>query len=964
MHEITAATMAAMEAQTVESQPQLVLEFDYCQLHAASVSSPDSPDENLFPKESVLHQRYVNSGLPRAIVGQSRVTSQSADVQYRVVDEDDQYKYWVSPTLSTSTSISNAWMEVTYDQPRPTNKVFVAFDVSFAAPTSVDIDIHRDGSWVRIVSGAVPNSKGVIERYALSGGGWSSTRNINHTQTVGAVRVTVNSMNKTGVFAHFLTISTRLVVDVSEKLVEFSINRSMEDVSAMAPIGNVSVNDASIVLEDEDGLLNPENSNSIYYRLLSRNVRAEASVVVNNQSLHQGTFYAESWSYSIPGVEMGMSCSDVTRFMQEMFLSPFVLYNYNLRDAVRDILQRSGFNSDVFMVMNNPVIPYIWYSEKVSVWQALKDLANATLSYFYVNEHGRFTWVDFNTLTARTPTYELDATENLINLSHSFDVMANSVTVLYNKYGVPTDPVTKEPVTQELWSASQGQAEPDGDNLPEMGGTAISAGGDQALLSMPLAQPMTTSSTYIALATDATGMDLWDETGIVNVQGEYIRYSGKNRDARRLTGLSRGLFKSTIKNHTTNNLGVLSASSGAYLGTQTLVAGNLVMTAPSRNSYSDYNYSLFGGSTTEFNIYGTSIMFPVSSTNETAGLIINKTGALDSKQGIYIELMTSTHATKHNMTEVTVYKRSSSGAITTFGAKPYNIARQNWYDVEVAVGDTATNKTFSVYVNGSFVVSFTDGEYEQGRWGAYVRGRTTAEFSRLYASSSTTSSMSSSQFQDVLSGSSFSSDYVFSSEDPNITINEFAPQVRQVKEFTVDYSVFPAKRASLLSTNIWQARTFGFVPGPFGAKFFIENKSDRTAVVHGESPNLFPDPIQMYLIIYGEPIIVKSEKRKVVRDELSILRNGLVELEVSNPWIQTDEMAQNISDAIVSNFGFPMDTVDVGIFPTFALQLGDVVSVDYAERGYSPNTHHYYVLSSSLTWSDGFSQGLTLRRKR
>lgn len=944
MQTISPAVKADLDKTSVSVFPEAIFEFDHNLLVGATVNSPDSLDEELFPKESVLEQSFVNSGLPKAIVGNAVAYNQSNNVQYRVVSEDDVYKYWVSPTLSEPTFISNAWMEVVYDQTVSSNLVEVVFEVSYAQPNSVNLLVRQAGQWLSILSAASPDSDGVLRMYATADS-WTQVGpgDVNNFHQIDGVRVEVNSMSASGVRAQITSLSAKWRVDMSERITQISIGKTMDNPTISSPIGDSSTNEASLSLENEDGAFNPNDATATYRALMSRNVRVEtrAKVANHEERIPQGIFYTNSWATSAPGIEVQTECSDVTRFMQETFVPPFLLRDYRVTDAVREILQRAGFNIDQITVQEDPVIPFVWYNEQVSVWEALKDLANATLSYFYINENDDFIWTDFASLSSKPHSQTLDATDDIIDFTPQFDILSNSVNIEYNKYGLPKDVVSKEIINQELWLSSE----------------------DVALLSHPIASTIETVDDYIELDVGSALMDLWPDTGIVAVQGEYMRYSGKDKALRRLTGLQRGLWGSKAQQHITPHLG-LRTSVGTRGRQQVVSKGNLLLVNPSRAAWSHYTYSHFGDSTSAHKVYGTSLRIWDRGA-ATGGLVINRAG---SQGGFYLEITTSRVAQSRNIPEIRVYRRdSSTGSLTVMAVQPYTVAPGAWYDLDITVNYTTPEPQYAFYVNGMFIGSvhatFQPANENQGTFGPYIKGGSSVEFSRIYTSDGNNANTTPASFQDTSSGSSFSSGHIFNLDSASLWVNEFAPQVRQVQKFEVDYSVYPAISASIISTNYWQTRALRFTPGPFGATFYLENKSDETAVASGTSPNLFEDDMNMTLMIHGLPVIVSSEERKTVKDKLSIKKYGLVELEVSNPWIQTDSMAQNMANLITEHFGSPVDVVDADVVADLTIQLGDIVDIDFMEYGYTPETHHYYVIGINTDWNDGFGQKLILRRK-
>lgn len=948
MQNISTTLQTALEATTLTAWPKLIAEFNQnITRSGVSVSVPAGRDESLFPPESVVDLKYSKSGLPKFIVGNSKVNSQEDDVQFRLVSENDEYQYWPSPTASLANgSIANASVEVNYGSTRSVNKVFVWFEVSDSAPTSVDLEVMVGGFWETVATGISPGADGVIERF-YNGTSWVTTEQLGSTIDITRVRATVNTMAAEGKYAQFLQVGASLVHDFSDRVVSWSITKNQEESDPIVPIGFGSANKLEVTLENADAALDPENTSSIFYGNLSRNVIFKPYMVyetsAGEEEVPQGTFYTESWPSDVPSVESTVSATDLSRPMQEAFVPSFFLQDYREKDVVKEILQRGGFSDFVSDVDDTTrTLPYFWHESESSVWESLSEVASATLSYLITKEDNSLLWQNISQQYDRPVDRALSAGHDFEDINHEFNTLVNKVLINYNIYNKPYDKWAEEEITQELWYAQD----------------------DEALVALPIAESFTSTADVVRVSASDETFALWPDSGTFAIQGERIRYGAKRKDGGNYEfyDLERGVLGTSPRNHSASGTATQSTSGGSVTATQEIIDGQLELSASNAATYGTYNYALYGDASSQFTVYGTRVSFPEERPDAVAGMTIHNTGSA----GYHFMISTTAHANKTSTNEIKVYKYTGSGR-TPIGATvgyPYEVDISAWYDMEVVASYGGT-PAYTLYINGEEIMSFADGDYQQGQYGMYVKGRTTARFDRLYIASPTeTPDLTNNRYSDPDSASSWSSDYWFSATGPNVDVNEFGPYIRQIKEFNVDFQKYPATHSKLLNTNIWQTRPFNFVGGPFDASFGIENITTRTAVVNGES-RVFTEPVEMALLVYGVPIIVESEESKEVIDKSSVRRFGVVELEVSTPWIQNDNMANRVGNFLKDRFGADeVDNISMRIVSDPSIQIGDTVSVDYPERGYTNATHEYIVTGYTLEWEQGFFSTLSLKRRR
>lgn len=965
MQNISTALRNAINATSTHAQPRVIAEWNYNRfIDGITVTNPaGNKDDKIWPIESLISFRYTDSGIPRAIVGEARTYSKNWVTKFHTVSERDSYKYWVSPNRSTSTtSLSGCQPTVNYGRALDTNKIIIKFEVSYSRPDVVSTYTIDAAGKQTLIGTKTPDSKGVITY--LYNGAWGNTINHNTAIPITGIRVVVSSMSKANVHCHMLEISARREVNLSGDVENVDISKTYEEQSRILPTGTIASNTCNINLANDHGYYNPENTSSPYYGLLDENVLMTVSlgyqVGAGMEYIKQGQFYVDSWGVSTDSVTVDVDCTDASKILQETYVPESLFQKYYVRetekpyrvvDVIRELLARVGFSNIRFNVWNSRIsIPYIWYRDEVTVWEALQDIAQAIPASFYFDEDGVFVWQDMEFLYNKmNPVHVLDYDLDLISASHEFEVSANHVTVRYNTYNI--NKYDGQVVYSELWS-------------PE---------GDVALRVAEQKGSLTSTSTHIPLSMTSDEFATWPESGMVRIGQERIRYGAKSQiddpDAPyyrtdihpALMKLERGVLGTSATEHTTGISGYLAQlrMSG---GKRAIVDGSLRLVAPFGNNYKGYLINQFGTLNTRERYYSTRLKFTDLAKHNIGGLTIHQSG---DGAAYYFELTPTTFARQYNHGEIRMYKMDANGNITelvrTGDMRGVNaeVIKDIWYRVEVQV----TDNKFNVYVNGSSVGSFTDSTYTTGQYAPYVRGHSVANFEYVMAGRS----MNASRIELFQKNGTTSMDSTYANHQVAgaAGYNEFGNLVHEAREFNVEYDVYPAIGARVLNTNDLEAIVVDRVLGPFRGHFVVENHSRTTAVLSGEDAvNELGYRLSHSLLIYGMAIVRASEEVKISVDEESLRRRGRQEVEISTPWIEDEEGANRISDYIIGHWSKPVDIINVEWVPNPALQIGDLVAVNYPQKGFEGPTHHYYVIGMELSWDDGLTSSLILRRKR
>jgi hypothetical protein len=289
------------EALDIYSSVRLIAEWNqnrYSQI-ASILNTGTDPlneyDNDVFPISSVVLGERPTRGILKAWSSTaSGVALNGADgftyagyqdmpngARYMTASEDAKYKYWTSPYESSATApynITNISPTVLYTNLTWANKIRVGLENSFASPDAFTVSITTDGTnWTVIATNPAINSDGTVYR--------------ENPQQIRGVRLIVTSMDKPAVHFNLIELGARLESDISQFVVDYSVENSMSEVSFAAPIGIASSNTANVTLDNTDGRFTTDNPTvpldgggstpNLYYGLLEKNVAFRLDFGIN-----------------------------------------------------------------------------------------------------------------------------------------------------------------------------------------------------------------------------------------------------------------------------------------------------------------------------------------------------------------------------------------------------------------------------------------------------------------------------------------------------------------------------------------------------------------------------------------------------------------------------------------------------------------------------------------------------------
>lgn len=989
MQSISSETLQTLEQSVaMEIYSMVVGEWEMNTFSTPVVTAPPSVDEVLFPKDSIAEpRRPVRSGIPKLLVEQSRIASRySANTKYRIASDRSTYRYFQSEATSDGSGLIGP-LEFTleYSVSITINKVVAVFEDSFSGPVQAEVFLRVGGTWgsVGLFS---PGPGGRVEIYLQDDDSWGTTIRRGNEIGVDAVRVSVYQMDGIGRSLALIQISPRFELDLTDRVIGVSRNLSREDYELTNPIGTAASSTADIELSNHDGLFT--DPVSPVAGLVDQNVRFELfTVVVNDLSpegLPSGVYFSDSWSDSDGVASVRTTCR--SKFMQETMMEKSFYWDMTAEGIVADILERFGHpDYDIWYHPNdaNRVIPYVFFKDDTTVWDALLELAQAEQASFYFDEQDRFTWESRDYVWQNdSPVWQFrDVADganlpNLVDFTTDFQVGANKVNVPYTPL-VTAKSSGGKVVSNVLWEYSE----------------------DLVFGASQLVQDITLASTHIFL--QSSDWDFFPVEGFVNIDGEYIGFE-KGTTAGRLDITGRGLFGSEPKVHRRNPIdnfwsfmtlrwdgsNSVKVNGNSTYGRHRVTGSVVEITSPAGN-WRDLSHYIGGAIGDRYAVYGCEFFFPVSTRPDgtpyydgtgTAGLFINHNG---SNNGYYFEIMTSQFArsTEPPRAEFRAWRLNPSSGSFRYGLLPWWMPEGTSVDIvpgrryRLEVFYRPDTHSFTVYLDGRIIKTFTDTaggtKRTTGYWGVYAKDNTTVRFESAWAvnrrNKYTDVPLAMTTIRERALGG-FNSGFLedqwssYNRRFSDVIFEDFGPWAHQGQEFDVDHEISPALSSDIFLSNDQDTFEVFHKKDAFSSNMALVNRARQGAVVVGQDPSR--DGQSMSFFVYGIPIIEGPEEKVSFEDKDSIRLRGVEEFDITSPWIQTRSRAQRIGDWLINRWGKPNDIAQVDVFYNPALQLGDMVSINSPTDHRLPETHRYHVVGMTISTGSNTGMTLTLRRAR
>lgn len=529
----------------VKAIPQLLVEWNnnrYAGIESVDAGG-DPFDEECFPISSIVEGNRPTQGILKGFVmdsneafyyhfqppgqqhalrAQPKYTDAPAASRSYTVGPDAIYKYWVSTEKSSESlpyNFSTAVQPyVFYKRPARTNKIVVGFESTWVRPDDFSVEISLDGdNWTTVAYNPPIDGQGQTILYRQNNGSWGTTVNIDNPINVEGIRLTINSLDRPDERLHLIELSTRLEADLTEYLIGYSCEFSMDEPNLITPIGKASANIGGLQLSNTGGEFNRENQGSPFYGLIDKNARVQVDLNYYLPSgavekIRQLTMFTEVWQDNGRDT-VNVDLKDFSKFFQEQTTPKRLMEEVTVGEAVWRLCDAFGFVDYVYDRLatdKSTQLPYFWTDGEQTFWEAFQGLAEATQTAIYFDSYGRLQ------IKTRDAAYRAGRVESWIfngqndgdtladiesaNITGDYD--ANTVNIIYKNTRI-SDYQNGWPVMEVLWTP------------PE----------SMVLRSSQLTQDLTPDEEYLSISPKEAVT--WLYSGMVNIQGEFIRYDGK-----------------------------------------------------------------------------------------------------------------------------------------------------------------------------------------------------------------------------------------------------------------------------------------------------------------------------------------------------------------------------------------------------------------------------------------------------
>jgi hypothetical protein len=219
-------------------------------------------------------------------------------------------------------------------------------------------------------------------------------------QYVRGIRIVVDTMNKFDSCFDLIEMSPRLVVDISNKVTDFKITKSLSDIgNTSLPVGQLLASSGTLNLFDDDQAFNDNNTASIISKYNSRNIKFNfyekiVNVLGYDYYVPIKTLYSEGFPQSdAMAASISIELRDLFFFLESMPAPRLLTTNTSLSYAITTLLDYIGFTNYTFKRVSGEkesIIPFFFVAPDQNVAEVLNQLAVATQSAMFFDEYNNF----------------------------------------------------------------------------------------------------------------------------------------------------------------------------------------------------------------------------------------------------------------------------------------------------------------------------------------------------------------------------------------------------------------------------------------------------------------------------------------------------------------------------------------------------------------------------------------------
>jgi hypothetical protein len=244
---------------------------------------------------------------------------------------------------------------------------------------------------------------------------------------ISGIRIVVDTMNAKDSTFDLIEISPRLTMNVSDKTLDYSINKSASDLGVSGlPVGQLIASNGNINIFDYDQAFNENNTSSIIAKYINRHVQFKFYEVIVDVAgwdyyVPIKTLYSDAFpKQDLSGKTVSLALRDMYWYLESITAPQILMTEVSVSSAVSLLLDHIGFSNYTFRRVANEkeiIIPYFFVGPDKSVAEVLQDLAISTQTAMFFDEYNNFVMMskDYIMPTAeqRPTTFALKGTNDL-----------------------------------------------------------------------------------------------------------------------------------------------------------------------------------------------------------------------------------------------------------------------------------------------------------------------------------------------------------------------------------------------------------------------------------------------------------------------------------------------------------------------------------------------------------------------
>jgi hypothetical protein len=217
---------------------------------------------------------------------------------------------------------------------------------------------------------------------------------------ISGIRVVVETMNKFDSTFDLIEMSPRLVVNISDKVIEYNVKKVLSDIGTTSmPVGQLLASTGSMSVFDDDQAFNENNESSIISKYIRKNIKfgfyeSVLDVDGDEYSVPIKTLYSEGFPQAnVTAATVSLELRDFYFFLESMPAPRLLTTQTSLSYAVSLLLDYIGFSNYTFKRIageSDPIIPYFFVAPDQNVAEVLNQLAVSTQTAMFFDEYNNF----------------------------------------------------------------------------------------------------------------------------------------------------------------------------------------------------------------------------------------------------------------------------------------------------------------------------------------------------------------------------------------------------------------------------------------------------------------------------------------------------------------------------------------------------------------------------------------------